>query len=173
MRTAFAATALAVVLVTYGSSAQARHARAHHARHHHRARHVERIAAPASPGLFGISFGAAGSGSRIIDEARRWVGTNPTGKRALWCARFMNFVLHRVGLPGTNSDMAKSFAAYGHRVGPQVGAIAVLTRHGGGHVGVVTGIAPNGDPIILSGNHGHTVGEGAYSRSRVIAYVAP
>lgn len=43
----------------------------------------------------------------------------------------------------------------------------------GGHVGVVSGIDKSGNPIIISGNHGHRVGEAAYPRGRVIAYVMP
>jgi uncharacterized protein (TIGR02594 family) len=111
----------------------------------------------------------------LVAEARRYMGTNPTDRASLWCARFMNFVLNRVGAAGTGSDAAKSFASYGRRIsGPQVGAIAVLTRgRDGGHVGVVTGIDESGNPIIVSGNHNHAVGEGAYSRDRVIAYVLP
>jgi uncharacterized protein (TIGR02594 family) len=110
----------------------------------------------------------------LIAEARRWIGTNPTGKARLWCARFMNFVLERLGLKGTGSDLAMSFRHYGHSLsGPQVGAIAVLSRRGGGHVGVVSGIDANGNPIIISGNHGGRVSEGAYSPSRVVAYVMP
>lgn len=49
------------------------------------------------------------------------------------------------------------------------GAVAVM-RH---HVGKVTGIDANGNPIILSGNHNHRVGTGVYPKSRVIAYVSP
>jgi len=67
--------------------------------------------------------------SNIVTEARRWIGTNPTSRDRLWCARFMNFVLQRIGYRGTGSDMASSFASYGHRLwGPRVGAIAVMTR---------------------------------------------
>lgn len=111
----------------------------------------------------------------LVAEARKYLGTNPTGSRRLWCARFMNFVLAKAGYAGTNSDAAKSFAQYGRRIsGPQIGAIAVLTRgRRGGHVGVVTGIDAHGNPIIISGNHGHSVGEAVYPRSRVIAYVMP
>lgn len=113
--------------------------------------------------------------SALVAEARRYMGTNPTDRASLWCARFMNFVLNRVGAAGTGSDAAKSFASYGRRIsGPQVGAIAVLTRgRGGGHVGVVTGVDESGNLIIVSGNHNNTVAEGAYPRSRVIAYVLP
>jgi uncharacterized protein (TIGR02594 family) len=110
----------------------------------------------------------------LVAEARKYMGTNPTDRKRLWCATFMNFVLAKVGYVGTNSDAAKSFAYYGRRISePRVGAIAVLTRKRGGHVGVVSGIDSNGDPIIISGNHNRMVGEGVYPRSRVIAYVMP
>jgi uncharacterized protein (TIGR02594 family) len=111
----------------------------------------------------------------LVAEARRWIGTNPTGMARLWCARFMNFVLARVGYRGTGSDLAMSFRNYGRRIaGPQVGAIAVIARRGGGgHVGVVSGFDAGGNPIIISGNHGRRVGESRYQRARVVAYVTP
>lgn len=121
---------------------------------------------------FGSGFGA----SSVVAEARRYIGRgNPTGRRSLWCARFMNMVLQRSGHQGTGSDMARSFAHYGRRVsGPQIGAIAVMSRgRRGGHVGVVSGIDAQGNPIIISGNHGHRVAEAKYSRRRIYAYVMP
>jgi uncharacterized protein (TIGR02594 family) len=116
-------------------------------------------------------FGSA----NLVSEARKYMGTNPTDRTRLWCATFMNMVLAKSGYSGTNSDAAKSFAQYGHRISePRVGAIAVLTRgKRGGHVGVVSGIDANGNPIIISGNHNKRVGESVYARSRVIAYVMP
>ncbi len=112
---------------------------------------------------------------KLVSEARKYMGTNPTARTRLWCATFMNMVLAKVGYTGTNSDAAKSFASYGRRISqPRVGAIAVLTRgKNGGHVGVVSGIAENGNPIIISGNHNKLVGEATYPSSRVIAYVMP
>jgi uncharacterized protein (TIGR02594 family) len=119
--------------------------------------------------------------SDLVAEARRWIGTNPTGWSHVWCARFMNFILERTGHRGSGSNLARSFANYGARIGgPQIGAIAVMGRRGraaggspGGHVGVVSGIDPNGNPIIISGNHGHRVAEAVYPRSRIFAYVTP
>ncbi len=111
-----------------------------------------------------------------VTEARAWIGTNPTDRNSLWCARFMNFVLERSGYQGTGSDAAKSFASYGQRVsGPRVGAIAVMTRgKNGGHVGIVSGIDASGNPIIISGNsNGRRVYEGVYPRGRIYAYVMP
>jgi uncharacterized protein (TIGR02594 family) len=122
------------------------------------------------------SFGSGfGGGSGLVAQARRYLGTNPTGMSALWCARFMNMVLERSGRRGTGSNMASSFANYGRRVsGPQVGAIAVMSRgKRGGHVGVVSSIDASGNPIIISGNYGRRVAEAKISRSRVYAYVMP
>lgn len=112
---------------------------------------------------------------KLVSEARKYMGTNPTARDRLWCATFMNMVLAKTGHSGTNSDAAKSFAQYGRRISePRIGAIAVLTRgKKGGHVGVVSGIDANGNPIIISGNHNKRVGEATYARSRVIAYVMP
>ncbi|MGD9925577.1 MAG: TIGR02594 family protein, partial [Pseudorhodoplanes sp.] len=125
-------------------------------------------------GFSGGGFAGAGGGG-LVAEARRYLGTNPTGRSRLWCGRFMNLVLERSGRKGTGSDMARSFANYGSRIsGPQVGAIAVMSRgKGGGHVGIVSGVDAKGNPIIISGNHGRTVAESTYPRGRVYAYVMP
>jgi uncharacterized protein (TIGR02594 family) len=116
----------------------------------------------------------SGSSSSLVMEARHYLGGNPTGRGSLWCARFMNLVLQRTGHRGTGSDMANSFAHYGHRVsGPQVGAIAVMGRRGGGHVGTITGVDARGNPIMISGNNGNRVREAPISRGRIYAYVMP
>jgi uncharacterized protein (TIGR02594 family) len=116
----------------------------------------------------------SGGSSSLVMEARHYLGGNPTGRGSLWCARFMNMVLQRTGHHGTGSDMASSFAHYGHRIsGPQVGAIAVMGRRGGGHVGIITGIDARGNPIMISGNNGNRVREAPISRGRIYAYVMP
>jgi uncharacterized protein (TIGR02594 family) len=125
-----------------------------------------------------MSGGMAASGgfgsSDVVSEARRYIGGNPTSRGSLWCARFMNMVLARSGHHGTGSDMASSFASYGQRVsGPQIGAIAVMGRRGGGHVGVVSGIDASGNPILVSGNNRNRVAEAPVSRGRIYAYVMP
>ncbi len=125
------------------------------------------------------------SSSEVVSEAKRWIGTNPTGWDRVWCARFMNFVLKRTGHAQTGSDAASSFASYGRRLwGPQVGAIAVMKRgKNGGHVGVISGFDHSGNPIVISGNHnrcsgnsrgnGRCVGVAVYPRDRIYAYVMP
>jgi uncharacterized protein (TIGR02594 family) len=120
------------------------------------------------------SYASGGySSSSLVSEARRYLGTNPTGRGSLWCGAFMDMVLKRTGHPG-GGNLASAYARYGTRVsGPQVGAIAVMGRRGGGHVGVVSGVDPNGNPIIVSGNHNRTVAEAVYPRGRIRAYVMP
>jgi uncharacterized protein (TIGR02594 family) len=116
---------------------------------------------------------ASGGSSSLVAEARRYLGTNPTGRRSLWCGAFMDMVLRETGHPG-GGNLAMAYARYGRRVsGPEVGAIAVMGRGGGGHVGVVSGVDPNGNPIIVSGNHNRTVAEAVYPRGRIRAYVVP
>ncbi len=48
-----------------------------------------------------------------------------------------------------------------------------MGRRGGGHVGVVSGVDPNGNPIVVSGNHNRTVAELVYPAGRISAYVLP
>jgi len=183
--------------------AHAHHAHAHFAGHHHARRHYARhhlhryvtrlsrwdagVAQMRTRGLADVnaslpsstfSGGASPSGgfasSNVVAEARRYIGGNPTGRGSLWCARFMNMVLLHSGYRGTGSDLARSFASYGQRVsGPQVGAIAVMGRRGGGHVGIITGIDASGNPIMISGNNGNRVREAPISRGRIYTYVMP
>ncbi len=173
----------------------------HHARRHHVARyrvnrqvspmlqgHVDQhgIAAssvaahPAAANSYASVGHRAGAmsdvgGSGLVSEARRYIGTNPTGRSSLWCGHFMNMVLERTGRRGSVSNTARSFASYGTRIsGPQVGAIAVMSRgKSGGHVGVVSGIDANGNVTVISGNHGRRVAELVYPRGRIFAYVMP
>jgi uncharacterized protein (TIGR02594 family) len=122
----------------------------------------------------GMAMSGGSGGSGVVAEARRYLGGNPTSRRSLWCARFMNMVLEHTGHRGTGSDMARSFASYGQRVsGPQIGAIAVMGRRGGGHVGIISGVDAKGNPIVISGNSGHRVREMPISRGRIYAYVMP
>src|SRR5262245_2987896 len=118
------------------------------------------------------AFGGPTSNA-LVTEARKYIGTNPTGRASLWCGAFMDLVLKRTGHPG-GGNLASAYTRYGTRVsGPPVGAIAVMGRRGGGQVGGVSGIDANGNPIIVSGNHNRTVAESVYRASRIHAYVLP
>lgn len=109
----------------------------------------------------------------LVSTARSYIGQNPTGRSRLWCAAFMDLALRRSGYKG-GGNLAMGYKNYGPRIpGPAVGALAIMGRRGGGHVGVVSGIDPNGNPIIISGNRRRVVDEAAYPRRRIIAYVMP
>jgi uncharacterized protein (TIGR02594 family) len=132
-----------------------------------------RHAAAAVPTPADAAAAAYASANRLIAEARRYLGTNPTGRATLWCGAFLDMVLRKTGHRG-GGNLALNYAHYGTRLpSPQVGAIVVLRRTGGGHVGIVTGVDANGNPIVISGNHSRRVAEAVYPRSRVIAYVSP
>lgn len=98
----------------------------------------------------------------------------PAGCPRLWCgcqARIwagiasdkFNRALHWLVLPHVG----------GRSSPPVVGSYAVMRRKGGGHVGLVVGTDPNGNPIIKSGNHRNRVDTSAYPRSKILAYVQP
>jgi len=84
----------------------------------------------------------AGSRGKDVREFLR----DPHGKIArdpdlgLWCAEFTNAYLQHVGVPGTGSLMARSFADWGHQVAlDQVQKGDVLLNKNLEHVGVATG----------------------------------
>ena len=93
-----------------------------------------------------------------------------------WCGTIMADWLTRTGY----TVPAKAFRAlawtdYGIRCpGPAQGAIAVLTRKGGGHVGIVTGVTRNGSHVrLLGGNQGDAVKEAWFPADRITAYRLP
>lgn len=112
------------------------------------------------------AFGLAARAQFYEGRTARELGLPPRQ----WCADFMNMILGG----GTHSRLARSYARYGTRTKYGcVDCIAVLTRRGGAHVGVVSGYDSKGNPIIISGNHFGRVGTGVYPRSRVTAWVKP
>lgn len=119
-----------------------------------------------------------GGGRNAVAIAERYIGTNPTKMRRLWCANFMGLVEKKAGRSGTGSNMARSYATYGKAVSrKQVrpGDIAVLSRgKRGGHVGYFVGWADNGKAILISGNsRGGKVSKGQYAANRIIAWRRP
>src|SRR5260221_8113575 len=103
----------------------------------------------------------------LVSEARKYIGTNPTRRRSLWCGAFIELVLQRTGHAG-GGNLGSAYARYGQRVsGPQVGAIAVMGRRGGGHVRAVGRAGPKGKPTSRSGKHNHNPFQSGHSPGRV------
>lgn len=69
---------------------------------------------------------------------------------------------------------ALAWATWGEPTGPKLGAVAVLTRKGGGHVGIVTGVGHLSNMIrLLGANQGDKVCEAWFDYSRVTAFRKP
>lgn len=143
-----------------------RHGDTHHA--HHTKRHVASVADDQSS-WSGSSFVAGfSSRSSLVSQARSHLGQNArqVGVRTtLWCSAFIRKL--SPASAGVD-DRAISWLRRPH-VTASVGAVAVLGRN---HVGVVSGFTPEGNPIVISGNHQNRVAESVYPRSFVLAYVS-
>ena len=77
-----------------------------------------------------------------------------------WCAGFVNFTLETSGIEGTGYAPALSFrGSWGQNLDkPAYGSVATVSYgHGQGHVGIVIGVNPNGQVLILGGNQGAAV----------------
>lgn len=93
-----------------------------------------------------------------------------------WCAAMLGFWLKLAGLPyPKNAFRALSWITYGAGyMHPMFGAIAVMTRQGGGHVGIVTGVTPDKKYVrVLGGNQGNMVCEAFFPITRITSYRAP
>ncbi|WP_165926901.1 TIGR02594 family protein [Tepidamorphus gemmatus] len=138
------------------------------------------IVRPDGPGPDALAGGGQASasarksgGGDSLSIARRYLGSNPTGRSSLWCADFINLVERKAGREGVGSRLATAYLDYGTKVSkPQPGDIVVLTRRGGGHVGYFVGW-DDGKIVLLSGNHGRKVAIGTYPTSRVLGYRRP
>ncbi|MGJ4952995.1 TIGR02594 family protein [Bradyrhizobium sp. HKCCYLS20291] len=171
MKRAISALLCAAALAAPISVAEARPHRHH--RHHHL--HQAFAVQEEQPILFGgIQSGLQqgfSAGTGFVERARQFVGetAHQVGVRsALWCSAFLRKITGATGV----DDRALSWESHRH-IAPQVGAVVTMGRRGGGHVGIVSGFTAKGDPIVISGNHGHRVAESVYPRHRIRAWVSP
>lgn len=104
-------------------------------------------------------------------------GVDPV--RVAWCAAFVNAVLDRTSIPGSDTVsehplLARSFLNWGEPVdfgSVQTGDIVVFPRGQAwqGHVGFYVTTLENGEWLILGGNQDNRVGYKVYDPNRVIA----
>jgi uncharacterized protein (TIGR02594 family) len=104
-------------------------------------------------------------------------GQNLDPATLAWCAAFVNSTLEQAGLPGTGSNMARSFLDWGAGVSglPQVGDIGVYPRGDPkgpyGHVGFVKAVDPaTGMVTLLGGNQGDAVSEKPYPIAEALGF---
>lgn len=92
-----------------------------------------------------------------------------------WCATFVSAVLEISGVPSTRSAWARSYVAWGVKLGgPAVGCIVVFERGpSSGHVGFVVGRDERGNLVVLGGNQSDMVKVSPFSLGRVLSYRWP
>lgn len=109
---------------------------------------------------------------RII-EYHSFTTLKATSDEVAWCSSFVNWCMHKAGLPGTNSAAARSWLQYGRKLdAPKEGCIAVYWRVSPsswqGHVGFWVG-----ENRILGGNQSNCVTIATYPRARLLGWRWP
>ncbi|OOF73979.1 hypothetical protein BKG96_11300 [Rodentibacter caecimuris] len=95
-----------------------------------------------------------------------------------WCSSFVNWVMGKAGIKGTNSARALSWKSWGTTLDkPAYGAIGVIKWAKGGHVGFVVGIKLDRTGkekiILLGGNQSDKVQYSEFSKHLFVAFVYP
>ena len=109
---------------------------------------------------------------RYSNEAKAWWLEDETP----WCGLFVGWILGECGRyvvkewyrakAWADSNMTKLSA-------PAYGAIAVMDRAGGGHVGIVVGKDAAGNIMLLSGNVSDMVKIAPFAANRITGYYWP
>lgn len=131
-----------------------------------------------------------------IGNARRYLGTaeipgrdtSPVIKRWLtelkawwtddetpWCGVFVAEICRQSGLERpANWYRALAWKGWGEELlWPELGAVVVFERQGGGHVGFVVGEDQKHRLMVLGGNQGNRVSIAPFERARAVAYRWP
>lgn len=109
---------------------------------------------------------------RFAGEARAWWRDDETP----WCGLFVGWVLgHSDRYVVKEWYRAKEWASKDltQLARPAYGAIAVLDRRGGGHVGFVVGTDAQGSIMLLGGNQGDMVQVSPFKPDRIDGYHWP
>ena len=98
--------------------------------------------------------------SRVIEYLMSCETLDANAQRqdeTFWCSAFVNWVVEKSGMRGTDSAWALTWENWGREIDePRLGAIAVFSRDDGGHVGFL--LKDLGDKVrILGGNQSNTV----------------
>ena len=170
------ASVVICVALALPSAAQARHK---HKRTNHTAP-VESTCLMTNEGRTSCVAGFVNNGLVTADTGsvhtsrsyRADTGSSGDPRPRAWCAWWLRRYLGipKSVFPNGAYNLARAFARIGQPAQKGcVGCIAVFSRGGGGHVGVVKSWDANGNPVILSGNYNHGVGVGPRPVSRLIA----
>lgn len=132
----------------------------------------------------GVKRTGKGNGNPRIMEYWKMFGMGGIkSEKTPWCSAFIGASLEAVGI-NTNSDKSiykirvKDSSQYwlywdkGRKVEPCLGAIAVMERPGGGHVGFIVGQTKT-HWILLGGNQGSAVSIAKFNKKSFIGFVLP
>lgn len=111
---------------------------------------------------WGNALGAKVLGIKYLGDHVPWCGLF-----AAWCVTQAGFTPPKIAIRA--SEWAKFGTALPLTGSIPLGAIAVFTRNGGGHVGFVVGVHADGSLDILGGNQGDAVNIRKFPRSRLTA----
>lgn len=107
----------------------------------------------------------------FTETGNAWVKNDETA----WCSAFVNWVLYKAGMKGTNLLNARSFLSWGKVTEkPQLADIVVLWRDSKtswkGHVGFFI-CEKEKDIMVLGGNQDGQVSIKGYDKNKVLAYL--
>lgn len=111
--------------------------------------------------------GGSGNNAELVDMIQT-VADDYQADATPWCAGWVSYCLAKAGLKPSGSPLwALSYAqGWGVRLAaPALGAIAVKTRNGGGHVTFVAGRTKNGMLACCGGNQNDMVNVAPYAAS--------
>ncbi len=97
-----------------------------------------------------------------------WIGQYYTKDEIPWCGLFVAHCMHKAGLSFSQKSLsAREWANWGVPCLPQVGAVMVFTRSGGGHVGFY--VSEDSEAYnIMGGNQGDKVSVARISKDRFL-----
>lgn len=112
---------------------------------------------------------------RLSGGAWFWKAFGSDDSLLPWCGAFVAGVMTDCGLAYPKRyASARAWLEWGRKLDTaEVGAIVVLHRNGGGHVGIVVGRDLAGNVMLLGGNQGNAVTIAAFSTRRVLGYRWP
>ncbi|MDR2684003.1 MAG: TIGR02594 family protein [Prevotellaceae bacterium] len=96
---------------------------------------------------------------RIL-EYHSTTGLNAKDDETAWCSSFVNWCFTQVGIEGTNSAAASSWANWGQNLenNPAYGSVGMVMKNGKmTHVGFTVGYGANGGVQLLGGNQSDMV----------------
>lgn len=104
-----------------------------------------------------------------------WNAYGKDDSKLPWCGGFCAWALQRAGqsFPSKYAS-ALAWLEWGTPCGPELGAVAVLKRKGGGHVGFVDAVSPSGQHVrLVGGNQNDKVSAEWFPFDRIEGYRKP